>query len=109
MRILRGFLAGGVMAMVMSAAAATAASPPAFANVVVFGDSLSDTGNAGRFSNGPVWVEVLADRLGVELRAAQMGGSNFAVGGAQLDPAAGPYGLRVQVDRFLDMPRPAGR
>jgi len=97
------------MTIVMSAAAAIAASPPAFDHVVVFGDSLSDTGNAGRFSNGPVWVEVLAERLGLELRAAQAGGSNFAVGGARLDPAAGPYGLKAQVDQFLRLPRPGGR
>ncbi len=97
------------MAIVMSATAAIAASPPAFDRMVVFGDSLSDTGNAGRFSNGPVWVEMLADRLGVNLRAAQAGGSNFAVGGARLDPAAGPYGLRAQVDRFLDLRGSTGR
>ena len=33
---------------------------PAFDHVVVFGDSLSDTGNTGRVSNGLVWVEYLA-------------------------------------------------
>jgi cholinesterase len=31
-----------------------------FERLVVFGDSLSETGNAGRFSNGTVWVEYLA-------------------------------------------------
>src|SRR3954447_10512298 len=65
-----------------------ARSAPAFEHLVVFGDSLSDTGNAGRFSNGPVWVEYLADRLGLKLSPSQRGGSNFAGRGARLAPAA---------------------
>jgi outer membrane lipase/esterase len=70
----------------------------------VFGDSLSDTGNVhatsrsdpslkpdppsppyfrGRMSNGPVWVEHLADRLRVERPVASLnGGLNFAYAGA---------------------------
>ena len=74
------------------------AAPPAdagqFTKLVVFGDSLSDTGNvfavthgavppsaayyAGRFSNGPVWPEYLAASLSLPLE-------NFAYGGAQTD------------------------
>ncbi|KAJ3338921.1 hypothetical protein HDU93_008900 [Gonapodya sp. JEL0774] len=59
---------------------------------VVFGDSLSDTGNLfrstgyprapyynGRFSNGPVWIEYLANSTGIQIEA------NFAVGGAKTD------------------------
>ena len=63
-----------------------------FSRIFVFGDSLSDTGNLfrlsggyppppyfeGRFSNGPLWVEQLADALGMEIAA----GDNYAVGGA---------------------------
>ena len=56
-------------------------SKPQFQNVVVFGDSLSDQGNVflhsnetfplepyykGRFSNRRVWVELLAEQLGVD-------------------------------------------
>jgi phospholipase/lecithinase/hemolysin len=72
--------------------------------VFVFGDSLSDTGNVftvtepvfedpipvsppyfmGRFSDGPVWVEILAERLDLELRPFLEGGTNFAFGGAEL-------------------------
>ena len=74
-----------------------------FSNLYVFGDSLSDTGNllgtgaprpfpfAGpylgdRFSNGPLWVEHLAQGLGLSPLAAApfiYGGNNFAFAGAQ--------------------------
>lgn len=66
-----------------------------FSSLVVFGDSLSDTGNLfeltggtyppsppyfnGRFSNGPIWIDYLTTSLG--LTAADV--NNFAVGGAQ--------------------------
>ena len=63
-----------------------------FSRIFVFGDSLSDTGNfyrlsggyppppffQGRFSNGRLWVEQLADALGMEIAA----GDNYAVAGA---------------------------
>jgi phospholipase/lecithinase/hemolysin len=63
-----------------------------FSRIFVFGDSLSDTGNfyqlsggtppapyyQGRFSNGRVWVEQLADALGMTIAP----GDNYAVGGA---------------------------
>ena len=65
-------------------------------NVYVFGDSLSDGGNAfirtgglypappyaQRLSNGPVAVERLAANLGVTLAPSLAGGTNYAVGGA---------------------------
>jgi hypothetical protein len=79
-------LVGAIATCVMSA---SAQDPPPFDHIVVFGDSLSDTGNAGRFSNGPVWVEQLAARLEVALRPTQAGGLNFAIGGARLDPLSG--------------------
>jgi len=81
----------------------TATAAPVFDSLVVFGDSLSDVGNAGRFSNGPVWVEQLATRLGIIMRPSQTGGLNFAVGGARLDPRSGAQNLRAQADMFLKM------
>ena len=90
-------LVGAIATCVMSA---SAQDPPPFDHIVVFGDSLSDTGNAGRFSNGPVWVEQLAARLEVALMPTQAGGLNFAVGGARLDPLSGPHSLRAQADLF---------
>jgi phospholipase/lecithinase/hemolysin len=69
------------------------------ANLVVFGDSLSDTGNAalatggalpnpalyyqGRFSNGPIWVDTLAKYLGAPaVQPSLAGGLDYAFGGA---------------------------
>jgi phospholipase/lecithinase/hemolysin len=68
--------------------------------VYVFGDSLSDQGNAfiltntafpplpyaQRASNGPVAVEWLAAHLGVPLAPAALGGTNYAVVGAATGP-----------------------
>ena len=102
-----------------------------FREVVVFGDSLSDTGNVfaateavlpeavpvsppyyqGRFSNGPVWVERLAEKLGLPLRPFLHGGTNFAFGGAAIgfdtpdlfenDVRVLIPSLRTQVTTFL--------
>jgi phospholipase/lecithinase/hemolysin len=89
------------------------------AKIFVFGDSLSDTGNLfaatgnlfppsppyfnGRFSNGPLAVETLANRLGLTVTPE----TNFAIGGAKTgrenisDTAIVRFGgLLDQVDRF---------
>lgn len=83
-------------AWVLLPALATAA-PLRYESFFVFGDSLSDPGNAyfmsgnewpisppyaQRFSNGRVAAELLADRLGITMTPAAAGGTNFAVGGA---------------------------
>src|SRR5918997_5204679 len=77
----------------------TRSMPPSFESLIVLGDSLSDTGNAGRFSNGPVWVEHVAERIGARLRPSGEGGTNYAVGGARA--RGGPTDLRAQADAFL--------
>lgn len=90
----------------------------AYSNVYFFGDSLSDTGNVytasggieppdalyyqGRLSNGPVWVETLASRLGFAgaSTAWLQGGNNYSWAGAfsGLDGIAGPNtGLLSQI------------
>jgi outer membrane lipase/esterase len=91
--------AAGGSATVAAAATSPAQASPVYSGLVVFGDSLSDTGNAGRYSNGPVWVEVIAQRLGTPLRPSRAGGSNYAVGGALTHGR--PVDLRGQVARHL--------
>src|SRR5688572_18145701 len=111
-----------------------------------FGDSLTDTGNVkkatstlnnytfglipkhptapyvnGRFTNGPVWAEHVAARLGRPADAAPAGmsmgwfgeiggpGNNYAVGGARTDTGGAlgllnytlPTGIATQVDFYL--------
>lgn len=46
-----------------------------YSSVVTFGDSLSDNGNVARFTNGKLWVEMLANHFNANL-------SDFAYGGA---------------------------
>ncbi len=68
-----------------------------YTSLFAFGDSLMDSGNAfaisggtwppsppyaQRFSNGPVAVEYLAGHLGIPLAPSELGGTNYAVGGA---------------------------
>ncbi len=82
----------------IGAGAAEAAPVEPYSSLLVFGDSLSDTGNLfsfagvpasppyfnGRFSNGPVW----ADRIAADFMAAGALSANFAFGGAQAVPNA---------------------
>ncbi|MEZ3498320.1 autotransporter outer membrane beta-barrel domain-containing protein [Pantoea sp. KPR_PJ] len=62
----------------------------AWDNLTVFGDSLSDGGNIGRYTwdgeASPIYDEILAARLGQSLRASSQGGSNYAQGFAVSSP-----------------------
>ena len=97
----------GLLALMLAIPSVVAASQ--FSHIVVFGDSLSDTGNLyaldpssvpaskyyqGRFSNGPVWVEYLAE---ADLLDATL--VNNAYGGASTDGSS-PPGLQVQVSTY---------
>lgn len=100
------------------------AEPITIDKIVAFGDSLSDNGNIysltsaahkitsaipiipmlppyyqGRFTNGPVWIELLADALHVPLL-------DYAYGGAWVEPVNDskqlvPLDLNMQINYFL--------
>jgi outer membrane lipase/esterase len=87
-----------LMAVLLGLASITAqAAKPAYDNLIVFGDSYCDVGNiflatggaeppapyfAGRFSNGPIWLDHVAGFLGVPFKASLLGGTDYAFGGA---------------------------
>ncbi|MCB2001815.1 MAG: hypothetical protein KDH91_16275, partial [Rhodoferax sp.] len=101
-------LAAGVLA-----GAGLLQAAPVFDRMVLFGDSLSDTGNTrnvvgagsglvanlagygsnSRFSNGPLWHETLAPLIGVPVNTASRSSGannyNYAYGGARVDNATG--------------------
>lgn len=99
---------------------AGALASPVYSRLVVFGDSLSDSGNnavlfdrfgggartpvpltppdiiptapyqSDRYSNGPVWVEQFAGELGLSAQASLLGGTNYAYGGARAGQSVSP-------------------
>jgi phospholipase/lecithinase/hemolysin len=75
------------------------ATTPTFDAIYVFGDSYCDVGNIffitkgtdplppyynGRFSNGPIWVDHVASSMGLPMKAALLGGTDYAFGGAHV-------------------------
>jgi len=100
------------MRFLLTALLLLANSLPAFAlpysNIYIFGDSLSDVGNvqnvystlphppgaptsipgapydsAGRASNGPIYIDTLAQGLGFQATPSTSGGNDYAYGGAR--------------------------
>lgn len=116
-RLLRT-VAAAALTMAATAAVAGAASAQTYTRLVVFGDSLSDNGNLyaatggaspasppyfqGRFSNGPVFTELLGFNAGRAAAGASVNGSiNYAYGGSRTDTTATPGpGMRTQLLQY---------
>jgi phospholipase/lecithinase/hemolysin len=104
-------------------------APGSVSTVYAFGDSLSDAGNislatlgnlpvagvysGGRFSNGNVWVQDLAQNLGLPAPTPSLaGGTDYAYGGAETGAtavhAANPSDLPSQLGQFVaSVPNPS--
>jgi len=89
-----------IAAFVLGACIASGASAQSFSNVIVFGDSLNDSGNiaptrslpeGNSFTTNPdpVAAEIVAEAFGANPEpSSSPGGSNFAWGGACMNAAA---------------------
>jgi phospholipase/lecithinase/hemolysin len=119
------FIGSDVSAALLSAVPVAPTPAPAgaaYPAIYAFGDSLSDTGNVSlattgmvpisppyvdkSFSNGPVWVQDLAQKLGLpSLNPSLAGGTDFAYGGAETgqtqNHAVNPTDLTSQYTQFL--------
>lgn len=100
-------------------ALAAATSAQAYTQIVAFGDSLSDNGNLfdlmaqynvatpaspyfeGRFSNGQVAVEVMAQQLGLSLDDRAYGGATTGTGNKTATPILDATGMTSQVNKYL--------
>jgi len=114
---------GRLLAAVVLVASSAGAS--AYSNLVIFGDSLSDSGNnalligidagqvitgnsyiptfayaSGTYSNASVWATSFAAGLGLQALPSLAGGTNYAYGGA-VTSGSFPPSLQAQVAQYL--------
>lgn len=119
-RLLRNSIIAGMLVLGWASGVSANSGNQPVTGLYVFGDSLSDSaGNLfalsggfeppsppyadGRFSNGPLWVEILAGMLGLQVDAD----NNRAVGGAFTDTRNSNFfadgtGILGQVARFRE-------
>ncbi len=79
----------------------------AYSQLYVFGDSLSDTGNIGRWtfdsSSHQLYDEILAKNIGTTLTPSSQGGLNYAEGGGVAVPGLdSEYATQDQVKSYLN-------
>lgn len=105
--MMRRLMGTTAVAAALAFTAFPAGAQQRFSQIVVFGDSLSDTGNLpalgvpvgppnvnGRFSNGPIWVDNMQAISGIQA-------VSFALGGARSGRVQPLNDLQIQLDRFL--------
>jgi phospholipase/lecithinase/hemolysin len=109
--------------LVASCGSSDSADPDLFKTVVVFGASVSDTGNtcaansagcppsppyaAGKYSNGTLWIETVAANLGASAKPSLAGGTNYSFAGARTGTVPGVTAaqsvpnMRTQLGMYL--------
>ena len=111
----------GALLLAWTLGCAASASAQSFSDFVVFGDSLSDSGNAAQalglpsgtsFTTNPdpVWAEIVARGFGASGANSIAGGSNYAFSGACVNPATPCDNTAVatiteQIDAYLSSAR----
>lgn len=112
----KGAMAGAGLGLCLGIAAAATPAGAAPTSIYAFGDSLTDTGNItsatfgalplsppyapGRFSNGPLWIDRVAEAYGTQAVPSLAGGNNYAFGGATTGGTV-PPGVTFQTLDYL--------
>ncbi len=95
-----GMLSGSFRYVQVATSPIATTSASRFSRVIAFGDSVTDSGNSfslsagvfppsppyfdGRWSNGPLWLDMVSEQLGLGLSVPSLrGGTNYAYGGAR--------------------------